>query len=107
MIFIERFYVVRRRMFCYGSISDISNKKSSGSISLAMLRRGRDSHPGQAKRVEGGCRGLAQHDLHVSKQKNTYLNCHSQGCMASFSDVNPQNFYRLRRERNIPFLFIS
>jgi hypothetical protein len=41
-----------------------------------MLRRGRDSHPEQAKRVEGGCRGLAQHDWLSSKHKNIYLKWH-------------------------------
>jgi hypothetical protein len=33
-----------------------------------MLRRSRDSHPEQAERVEGGCRGLAQYDLFLKLQ---------------------------------------
>jgi hypothetical protein len=55
------------------STGAVSKKKSRVSIICAMLRRGRDSRPEQAKRVEGCCRGLAQHDWRWSKNKNTYL----------------------------------
>jgi hypothetical protein len=33
----------------------------------------RDSHPDQAKRVERGCRSLAQYDWLSSNHKNIYL----------------------------------